>query len=58
MKRKITREIFVVVETIRVTKKRAVRKKSPERTKTENSNVGNSLVKSDPRSERLGEKYF
>jgi hypothetical protein len=53
MKRTITREIFIETETIRITRKRSVRKKTAPETKTDVSGGENAFVKNDVRLKHL-----
>lgn len=58
MKRIITKEIFIEIETIRVTKKRSARKKSTEQAKSDDSGEVHSFVKSEARFEHRFDKHF
>ncbi len=58
MKRITTKEILIEIETIRVTKKRSVQKKSSAQTKSDVSNSINAFVKNDLRLEHLLDKFF
>lgn len=57
MKRIITKEILVEIETIRWTKKRSVRKSAPEQTKTDAPHGAECRVKTDARRERIFNKF-
>lgn len=58
MKRITTKEILIEIETIRVTKKRSVRKKSSEQTRSDVPNSINAFVKNEWRLEHLLDKLF
>jgi hypothetical protein len=58
MNRKITREIFIEIETIRVTRKRAARKNATAPPKSDVSNHADSFVKTDARLKYLFDKLF
>ena len=58
MKRTTTREIFIEIETIRVTKKRSVRKNAAEQSKSNVSNQVTAPVKTDARLAQLFDKLF
>jgi hypothetical protein len=63
MKRKITREIFVEIEIVRVTKKRSAQKRtSVQETKpnisVEICNYANSFSSSDEHREKTFDKHF
>lgn len=57
MKRIITKEILVEIETICFTKKRAVRRKPSEQTKTDVPNCADCPVKNNARLEHLFSKF-
>jgi hypothetical protein len=62
MKRIITREIFVEIEIVRVTKKRSAQKKTSEQTKpnisVEICNYANSFTRTGEHLEELINKLF
>jgi len=58
MKRITTKEILIEIETIRVTKKRSVRKKSSAQTKSDVPNSINAFVKNEMHLEHLLDKLF
>jgi len=62
MKRKITREIFVEIETVRVTKKRSAQKKTSKPTKPDGSveicNYANSFSRTGDYLEAILNKLF
>ena len=58
MKRTTIKEIFIEIETIRVTKKRSVRKNAAEQSKSNVSNHVTAPVKTDARLAQLFDKLF
>jgi hypothetical protein len=58
MKRTTIKEIFIEIETIRVTRRRSVRKNSAEPPKSDVSNHDRALVKTDARLKQLFDKLF
>jgi|GEM_PF-6696634 len=58
MKRTMIREIFIEIETIRVTRKQRVRKSGTEPPKTDVSNHDNSLIKTNPCLEYLFDNLY
>ena len=59
MKRTNTKEILIEIETIRVTRKRSIRKKTTHETKQNVSNYDeNSFVENDTRLKQLFEQLF
>lgn len=58
MKRITTKEILIEIETIRVTKKRSVRKKSSAQTQSDIPNSIKAFVKNELRLENLLNKLF
>ena len=58
MKRTLIREIFIEIETIRVTRKQRVRKSRIEPTNTDVSNHDDSFLKTKPRLEHLFDNLY
>jgi hypothetical protein len=58
MKRITMKEIFIEIETIRITRKRSVRKKPAERTKADDPDEVNSFAKHATRFEHRFGKHF
>ena len=58
MKRTIMREIFIEIETVRVTRKRRVRKTAPTSTETEVSNQHNPSAKTSAQLPPFFDKIF
>ncbi len=57
MKRIITKEILIEIETIRWTKKRSVRKSAPEQKKTDAPHGAECRVKADARLQQIFNKF-
>jgi hypothetical protein len=58
MRRIITKEILVEIETIRLTKKRSVRQKPPEQAKTDAPNCADCPANNNARLEQLFHKFY
>ena len=58
MKRTTTKEIYIEIETIRLTRKRSPRKKTEQETKTDVSNGEDSFIEKDARLKHLFDQLF
>lgn len=58
MKRTTVKEIYVEIEIIRITKKRAVRERSPAQAKEETSNRNDSTAKGNWRCGNIFNRNF
>lgn len=58
MKRIITREIYIEIETIRITKKRSVRKNAAQPPKSGDADRGNSFVNPNARLKQIFDKFY